>query len=85
MGKALAVHQSPDVKKEVAYFVVNSPIPSELEPMVDMAAGGDVEGIKGYRVGLVYDISRYDEFDLTSMREVVGRLIEDTARGTGRG
>ena len=59
----LAVHQLPDMKKEVAYFVVIAPTPSELEPMLAQAGQGDVE-IKGYRVELAYDISRYNNLDL---------------------
>jgi hypothetical protein len=81
----LAVHQLPDMKKEVAYFVVNAPIPSELEPMVDMATGGDVKGIKGYRIEPACDISRYENLDLSSVEEIVRLLTEDATRRAAGG
>jgi hypothetical protein len=75
----LAVHQQPDLKKEVAYLVVLGPIPPALEPMVGLANQGDMARIRGYSVRPAYDVSRYEEIDLVSVSEAIALLIGDIA------
>ena len=77
----LAVHQPPDLVKEVAYFAVLPPIPSELEAIAALAVERNVKGVTDYSVRPAYDITRYRDLDLTPVPEAIDLLIEDAVRG----
>jgi hypothetical protein len=73
----LVVHQPPDQAKGVVMFHICDYLSDEMGHLENLASSGNVEGIKGFGVQMIPDVTSYGNLDLTNLVQVVSRIVRD--------
>ncbi len=80
----LLVHQLPEPGKDVLMFRIVDYLSDELGHIDRLAQGGDVEGMKGYRVRVACDVARYGRLDMHNLAETIEGLANEIGQFRGR-